>query len=170
MFTKRIVKSREAFFETVSLAQTLLNGKAKNTKFGWYCEQYLELNDNALKAHNKGADKLTKHLQLELKKFRIENALEKDGRLILDEKQNYCYDKKGELAVMEKQIEISEQIANSVEKYFKESVEVVCITSEFKPLPEFLMFGDIKTLNGFVFTNKSEFSEEIISQDKPTKK
>ena len=35
MFTKRIVKSREAFFEAATLAQTLLNGKAKNTKFGW---------------------------------------------------------------------------------------------------------------------------------------
>jgi hypothetical protein len=170
MFTKRIIKTREAFFEALSLSQTLLNGKAKNTKFGWYCEQFLDLNEQLSKAHNKGAEKLTKSLKLELQKFRIEHALEKDGKLVLDEKHNYTYDRKGELAVFEKQEQITDKITEAVEKYFKENVEVICITSEFKDLPEFLTYGDRKTLSGFVYSNKSEFTEEIISQDKGTKK
>jgi hypothetical protein len=130
------------------------------TKLGYFCNQFVDLNKAFSKKHNKDQKKLTSQLTLELNKFRVLNALEKDGKLVLTDKNDYSYDRNGEIAVLEKQNEISEKTEEILEPFFDQEVEIVCIVDPFK-LPDGIDAMTEKNLNGFVFQNKNEFEEPV---------
>lgn len=156
---------REDFILAITTADEAVTKSFKDTKLGWYCSKFVEFNERLLKKHNKELTKLTRSLKQELSTCRITHAVEKDGKLLFDEKGNYCYDKSGEEAVLKKEDEINEKINELVDVFLEESVEVICITSEFATLPKELSFLQFRALNKFAFNNKSEHEEEITHEE-----
>lgn len=160
--TKKV--TREAFLSAVNIASACIEKLHPKTKLAYFCNQFIELNKLITKKHNKESKLLTADLNRELSDFMVDNALEKDGKLWLDEKGNYQFSKSGDKLVKNKQEEVSQKIENLVDPFLQEELEVKCIVSEMS-LPDNIKQSTIDALNGFVFKYKSEFHEEIETEE-----
>lgn len=158
--TKRKV-TREELAVAVMKATEAAKDKFPRTKLAYYCERFLKDNAKTIKAQDKEREKITRTLMQELQDTRIENALEKDGKIWLDEKDRYQYDKAGMLAIEKKQREIAEKTFPIVEEFMSQEVEVVCNNYQFpaKDVPAGFDYDFDQALNGFAFVIKNEFEE-----------
>lgn len=155
--TKKKV-TREKFILSINAANISIQQHPR-TKLAYYCGEFLEINEELIKSNAKEQRKLTEHLNLELRKVRIDNAVEKDGVVILNDEKNYSYGRSGEEAVLKKQDEINEKIEKILEPFLKKDTIVQCIVNELT-LPDKLDNKMERQMNGFVFQNKNEFYEE----------
>lgn len=164
MQTSKQKVKRDDFVSAITMADACITNHFPNTKLAWYCEKFIEFNKTPLKQHNKELTKLTKALTTEMQSFRIDHAVEKDGKLLFEDKR-YCYNKEGEKAVLAKEAEVNEKITEVVEALMTEQIEVTCITNKFEKLPAELTPLQFKALNNFVFKNINEHAEEISHEE-----
>jgi len=106
--TKKV--TREKFLNAISNASACIEKLHPKTKLAYRCKQFIELNKDVVKKNNKAVKLITADLNRELADFMVDNALEKDGKLWLDEKGNYQYSKSGDKLIKNKQQEVSEKI------------------------------------------------------------
>lgn len=152
--------TREEFLTAINFASQCIEKLHPKTKLAYCCGRFLELNKLVSKKNNKDSKLLTADLNRELSDFMVDHALEKDGKLWLDEKGNYQYSKSGDKLVKNKQQEVSDKIEQIIDPFLQEKLEVSCIISEVV-LPDNIKQSTIDALNGFVFKYVSEFHEEI---------
>lgn len=152
---------RQDFLNALSAADRICKAHPR-TKLAWYCEQFLDLNKKISKKHNKDVKDVPAVFNRELMKFTIESAIEKEGEIQKDDK-GYKLSKANEIAVMNKQEEISKKIEEAIDEFMENTIEVKCILGQFdiKFIPKDLPYDLEKFINGYVFHNKSEFFEEI---------
>lgn len=155
--TKKV--TRETFITALNIASKCMNDLHPRTRLANNCKEFMDENKLISKKHNKESKKLTSELERELRNCRIDNALEKDGKLLMDEKGNYQYGKAGEKLVLDKQLEVNEKIEEIADQFLLEEIEIKCIVSTLV-VPDTLKQENFNALNGFVFQNKNEFEEE----------
>lgn len=159
--------TRLKFVDALATAQAVFKTKHPRTKLAYYCEQFVELNKDVSKSHNKEAKAITGPLELELNSYRIDKAAEKDSVLLMDNIPDgkggvvtkYKFSKENEKLVYKKEEEIRGKIEAKVDEFLAQEIEVKCIVDEMK-LPDNIEYDVEKSLNGFVFQNKNEFEKE----------
>lgn len=156
--------SRAKLMMAISMANAVNTKLHPRTKVAFYCETFIDLNDKLVKNHNKRVKEATKSLETELKQFKIDNANEKDGGIVYDEKGNFVFSKEKTKLVEAKVEELNEKIEEILEDVMAEEVEVKYITDPCA-LPDNFSVASEKALQGFAFCNPVLYKEEIESND-----
>lgn len=164
MKTNTKTTTRAKLMMAVSMANAVNTKLHPRTKVAFYCETFMELNDKVIKDHNKRVKNATKHLETELKQFKIDNATEKDGGVVYDEKGNFIFSKEKTKLVDAKAEEINEKIEEILEEVMAEEIEVKYITDPCG-LPDNFNVSSEKALQGFAFCNPVLYKEEVEKND-----
>jgi hypothetical protein len=142
----------------------------KDTAVAYFCDRWKEENKIIIRQHDKAGADAVKQLKTELRDYRIDNALEQNGRLIRDAQTNEFEpaDKSTKKALDRKIADIEEKIELRNIQFLEEEVEITVFTSPLK-LPEEITFYQNKSLNGIVYLNENKFEKEFLTagEEKP---
>lgn len=150
--------TREEFLDILGETQQIVDKKHPRSKIASYGNEFLKLNKKNIKAHQKVIDAISKPLQLELRLLRAKTATEKDGVLLLTDKNEYRFSSSGEQTIINRQEEINDKITEKVDAILDDEVEVICILDEC-PLPKDFSVKSFEILNEFVFKNEFKFED-----------
>jgi len=150
--------TRKRFIAAVSMAKAVKEKLHPKTRLAHWCEQFIEVNESEIEKHNKKAKDATSALERELKRFKINHALEIDGAVQYTSEGHFKFSKENTIKVEEKAEEINEKIEEKVSKLLEEKVKVKYFTDKLELSDKIEPFV-ISALQGFVFCNEHEFKE-----------
>lgn len=157
--------SKKDLIVAVHFARVAAKDKHRRTKLAFFCEKFLEKNEKTIETVEKSRRKIITKFTNELDEIKVNNCLEKDGQLVFTEKGDYSFGKESTILVKRADIRIADDMKAADDEFLNEKIEVIIFVSPMDSLPTDIEYDLEKSLNGFVYKNKSEFSESFTEEN-----